>query len=53
MTHKSLVADGHLTEVPADYLYSSVVSLCAIHIVTFLEELNSLQLWTLLFRMPI
>ena len=44
--HKArLVADGQLTEVPLDSVYSSVVSLRAIRMVTFLAELNDLDLW--------
>ena len=44
--HKArLVADGHLTEVPLGSVYSSVVSLRSIRIVTFLAELNELELW--------
>ena len=44
--HKArLVADGHLTEVPLASVYSSVVSLRSIRIVTFLAELNELELW--------
>jgi len=44
--HKArLVADGHLTDVPVESVYSSVVSLCAVRLVTFLAELNNLELW--------
>jgi hypothetical protein len=44
--HKArLVADGHLTDVPLESVYSSVVSLRAIRLVTFLAELNALELW--------
>jgi hypothetical protein len=44
--HKArLVADGHLTDVPVDSVYSGVVSLRALRIVMFLAELNGLPLW--------
>ena len=44
--HKScLVADGHLTGEPIESVYSSVVSLRSLRIVSFLNELNSLELW--------
>jgi len=45
--HKSrLVADGHLTEIPLDSVYSGVVSLRGIRLLVFLAELNDLDLWT-------
>jgi hypothetical protein len=44
--HKArLVADGHLTQLPTETVYSSVVSLRSLRIVTFLNELNKLELW--------
>ena len=44
--HKArLVADGHLTDVPEDSVYSSVVSLRGLHILLFLAELNGLTVW--------
>ena len=44
--HKSrLVAGGHLTETPIDSVYSSVVSLRGIRMLTFLSELNDLETW--------
>ena len=44
--HKArLVADGHLTDVPLDSVYSGVVSLCGFHLVLFLAELNGLETW--------
>lgn len=44
--HKAgLVADGHLTDVPDDSVYSSVVSLRGLHILLFLAELNGLTVW--------
>ena len=44
--HKArLVAGGHLTTPPKDAVYSGVVSIRSIRIITFLSELNSLSLW--------
>jgi hypothetical protein len=44
--HKArMVAGGHRTETPADSIYSGVVSLPGIRLVTFLAELNELELW--------
>ena len=44
--HKArLVAGGHLTEIPLDSVYSSVVSLRGLRIVIFLGELNGLDTW--------
>jgi len=44
--HKArLVAGGHLTETPIDSVYSSVVSLCSIRLLTFVAELNDLEVW--------
>ena len=44
--HKArLVAGGHLTDTPIDSVYSSVVSLRGIRILTFLGELNSSMVW--------
>ena len=44
--HKArLVADGHLTDIPLDSVYSGVVSLRGFRLVLFLAELNHLQLW--------
>jgi len=44
--HKSrLVADGHLTEVPLDSIYSGVVLLWGLHLLVFLAELNDLNVW--------
>jgi hypothetical protein len=40
-----MVADGHLTDIPLESVYSSVVSLRGLRIVTFLSELNGLVLW--------
>jgi hypothetical protein len=44
--HKAqMVADGHLTDIPLESVYSGVVSLRGLQIVTFLSELNGLDLW--------
>ena len=44
--HKSrFVAGGHRTGTPIDSVYSGVVSLQGIRLVTFLAELNDLELW--------
>ncbi len=44
--HKSrLVADGHLTDVPAESVYSGVVSLRGLRLMLFLAELNALEAW--------
>ena len=44
--HKArMVAGGHRTSTPTDLVYSGVVSLAGIHAVTFLAELNDLELW--------
>jgi hypothetical protein len=44
--HKSrLVADGHLTDVPVDSVYSGVVSLRGLRLLIFLAELNELETW--------
>jgi hypothetical protein len=40
-----MVADGHLTDIPLESVYSIVVSLCGLRIVTFLSKLNGLDLW--------
>ena len=39
------VAGGHMTNPPKDSVYSSVASLRSIHIVSFLAELNDLELY--------
>lgn len=45
--HKArLVADGHLTDVPSDSVYSGVVSLRGLRTVLFLAELNGLPIWS-------
>ena len=45
--HKAcLVADGHLTDIPLESVYSGVVSLQGLHLVLFLAELNGLEVWT-------
>ena len=44
--HKArLVADGHLTPEPIENIYSGVVSLRNLRLVTFLGKLNNLELW--------
>ncbi|MEL7196406.1 MAG: reverse transcriptase domain-containing protein, partial [Bacteroidota bacterium] len=40
-----LVADGHLTDVPTESVYSGVVSLRGFRLVAFLAELNKLEMW--------
>ena len=45
--HKArLVADGHLTDVPVDSVYSGVVSLRCLRLMLFLGELNLLETWS-------
>jgi len=44
--HKArYVAGGHITDIPVDSVYSVVVSLPGLCIVTFLTKLNALGLW--------
>ena len=44
--HKArLVAGGHRTDTPVESTYSGVVSLLGVRMVTFLAELNELELW--------
>jgi hypothetical protein len=44
--HKArLVADGHLTDIPVDSVYSGVVTLQGLWLLIFLAELNDLQTW--------
>ena len=44
--HKArLVADGHLTDIPLESVYSGVVSLRGFRLVLFLAELNKLDAW--------
>jgi len=44
--HKSrLIADGHLTEVLLDSVYSGVVLLCGLCLLVFLADLNDLDVW--------
>jgi hypothetical protein len=40
-----MVANGHLTDIPLESVYSGVISLHGLQIVTFLAELNGLDLW--------
>jgi len=45
--HKArLVADGHLTDIPLESVYSGVVSLKGLRLVVFLAEHNHLKLWS-------
>jgi len=41
-----VVAGGHLTGIPTENVYSSVVSLRGLRIVVFLAELNGLLVWS-------
>ena len=44
--HKArLVAGGHLTDTPIDSVYSSVVSLLGIRMLTFIAEHNDMKVW--------
>jgi hypothetical protein len=44
--HKArMVADGHLTDIPLDSIYSGVISLRGIQTILFLGELNGLESW--------
>ena len=40
-----LVADGHLTDLPTDSVYSGVVSLRGLRMFLFISELNGLIVW--------
>jgi len=40
-----VVADGHLTDIPIDSVYSGVVSLRGLRIMLFLAELNQWDVW--------
>ena len=40
-----LFAGGHLTDTPINSVYSSVVSLRAIRLLTVLSELNGMEVW--------
>ena len=39
------VADGHLTDIPVDSVYSRVVSLRGLRMMLFLAKLNKLDIW--------
>jgi hypothetical protein len=41
-----MVADGHLTDIPLESVYSGVVSLRGLQTLLFIAELNDLQTWT-------
>jgi hypothetical protein len=44
--HKAqMVANGHLMDIPLESVYSGVVSLHGLQIITFLAKLNGLDLW--------
>jgi hypothetical protein len=44
--HKAcLIGDGHITDIPVEHIYSSVVSLHGLRMVTFLPELTRRDLW--------
>ena len=40
-----LVADGHLTDIPLESVYSGVVSLRGLRMLLFIAELNGLETW--------
>ena len=40
-----LVADGNLTQLPLDAVYSGVVTLRSVRLIAFAAELNGLELW--------
>src|SRR5210317_613299 len=45
--HKArLVANGHLTEVPVNSVYSGVVSIRGLTLMIFLADLNNLEVWS-------
>ena len=45
--HKAwMVADGHLTVIPIDSIYSGVVSVHGTTIIIFLAKLNGLKTWS-------
>jgi hypothetical protein len=39
------VCGSHLTDVPMESIYSGVVSLWGVCMVTFLSEVNDMELW--------
>jgi hypothetical protein len=44
--HKAgLDADGHLTKIPLESVYSGVVSLLGFRLVMLMAELNNLEIW--------
>ena len=45
MTQNLDCSGGHLTNIPTESVYSSVVSLQGIRLLVFLAELNGLQAW--------
>jgi hypothetical protein len=46
--HKSrLIAGGHLTDTPINLVYSSIVSLRGIRMLTYIAEHNGLEVWVM------
>jgi hypothetical protein len=46
--HKSrLIAGGHLTDTPINLVYSSIVSLRGIRMLTYIAEHNGLEVWAM------
>jgi len=44
--HKArLVADGHLTDIPLETVYSGVVTLKSLRMIIFIGELNGMPVW--------
>ena len=39
------MADGHLTDIPSENVYSGIFSLRGIQIVLFLAEINKVAMW--------
>jgi hypothetical protein len=48
--HASLVMGTCLTDVPVKNVYTGVVSLCGLQMITFLAELNGKDLWAHYFQ---
>ena len=44
-TTHTLLADGHLTDIPVDSVYSRVLSLHGFKLLVFLAELNGIEPW--------
>ena len=43
--HARMVADGHLTDVPVESVYSGVVTLRGLRMLLFIAEINGLETW--------